>query len=265
MILTRIRGGLGNQFFQYACGRYLSCLYNTDLYLDCIRSEDFRPYLLHRYNIDGCALTKPEEDILRFNKFKRFREDETRINKEIWMLPEGLNIYINGYWQSHYYFVRIGDVIKHNLTLKEPINTPQFKEMADKIKNSNSVMMHIRRGDYLGLEDYYVNLPIEYYNQAFTLINSKVKDPQYYIFSDDIEWCKTNITGDNITHVDLHQQGFEDLELMRLCKHFVIANSTLSWWGAWLSDSPDKIVIAPKKWIKNEKEDFRTPSSWIRI
>lgn len=265
MILTRIRGGLGNQFFQYACGRYLSCLYNTDLYLDCIRSESFRPYLLYKYNIDGTPILKPEDDILKINQFVRFREDEQTINKQIWNCQDGVNIYINGYWQSHHYFIRIGDVIKHNFTLKEPVNTKQFREMAEKINNSNSIMIHVRRGDYISLEDYYENLSPEYYNQAIAIMNQKIDNPQYFIFSDDIEWCKNNIKGDNITYVDLHQEGFEDLELMRLCKHHIIANSTLSWWGAWLSDSPNKIVISPKKWIKNKEEDYRTPSRWLRI
>lgn len=178
------------------------------------------------------------------------------------------NTYIFGYFQTEKYFKHLRKELLEDFTLKTPLNEENVK-MLTKIKSTNSVSIHVRRTDYL-LQHKKIAYDLsdsDYFPKAIAYIGERVKNPHFFIFSDDIAWCKKNL---NIkyehTFVELNDEsnGVFDLELMKNCKHNIIANSTFSWWGGWLNENPDKIVVAPALWFR--KGDNQTvPDDWVRI
>lgn len=147
------------------------------------------------------------------------------------------------------------------------------EQVAQNILSVNAVSLHVRRGDYvsnLTINQFHGTCSLEYYNQAIAQIAKKVETPHFFVFSDDPEWVKSNLKIDySITIVDHNNadKNYEDIRLMSLCKHHIIANSSFSWWGAWLCRNPNKIVIAPLKWF-NDKSINTTdliPDGWIKI
>jgi hypothetical protein len=176
---------------------------------------------------------------------------------------------IDGYWQTENYLIDIKDTILNDFQLKLPLRN-ELKEIALKISDSNSVSIHIRRGDYAQdkkTNAHHGTCSLEYYQEAIKLITEKIQNPIFYIFSDDIEWVKENL---KINYPKYHvegNKGFEDMELMKNCKHNIIANSSFSWWAAWLNTNKEKIIIAPKNWLNNPKFDTSdvVPNSWIKI
>jgi hypothetical protein len=181
------------------------------------------------------------------------------------------NIHLDGYWQSEKYFIDIANTIRHDFTLKKEM-TAKSRELSEKIKNTNSVSIHIRRGDYLSskFSSIYPVLTMDYYRQALDAIKNKIKDPYIFIFTDDIHWVKDNlyitgpkefVSGQEEINVN------EELILMSQCRHNIIANSSFSWWGAWLNSNTDKIVIAPQNWlsVKNYNINDLVPEKWIKI
>ncbi|HOV15035.1 MAG TPA: alpha-1,2-fucosyltransferase, partial [Spirochaetota bacterium] len=144
--------------------------------------------------------------------------------------------------------------------------------ISNQIKNSNSVSIHVRRGDYVGnikTLNFHGVCEIDYYIDAINSIKQKVQNPLFFIFSDDIEWCKNNIKDENSIFIDFERDDYVDMYLMTVCKHNIIANSSFSYWAAYLNQNFDKIVIAPKKWFKDDNQNKRTegliPEKWIRI
>jgi hypothetical protein len=179
---------------------------------------------------------------------------------------------IDGYWQSIKYFAEFESVIKSDFTFKSLVDDSsddKIQSMLNDIRMTNSVMLNIRRTDFLNT-DFHGVMGLEYINKSTELLESKIDNPKYFIFSDDIEWCKENINLNNMVIVDHSYKGDRFsyyLQLMKECKNFIIPNSSFAWWSAWLSDSPNKIVIAPKKWLTDESIDTSDliPSDWIRI
>ncbi len=176
---------------------------------------------------------------------------------------------LDGFFQNESYFKDYRSDILNKFKFKKEL-TGINKDLANKIQTDNSVSLHIRRGDYLtdAKNDVLSN---HYYLEAINYIVNKIEDPHFYIFSDDIEWVKKNfkITQKH-TYIDNNQNsGFYDIQLMNLCKHHIIANSTFSWWAAWLNGNDKKIVIAPKIWLtdKNAFEDTKNiiPREWMRV
>ncbi|NTV98925.1 MAG: alpha-1,2-fucosyltransferase, partial [Chlorobiaceae bacterium] len=182
--------------------------------------------------------------------------------------------WIEGYWQSEKYFDAISRDIAREFRIITPLS-PKSTETKKLIGSTESVSVHVRRGDYVA-EDYrgriHGPLKISYYAEALDIIAQKKRSPHLFIFSDDIPWVKENLRFDfparYVDHND-ERSGFEDLHLMSLCRHNIIANSTFSWWGAWLNRNPTKIVIAPKQWFPDPKMNSLTsdliPDSWIRL
>ena len=179
---------------------------------------------------------------------------------------------INGYWQSYKYFDHIADVIRTDINTIRNISPASIK-LLEKIKATDSLCVHIRRGDYItnssaaqvhGLCD------MSYYANGIDIAASNLNNPHCFLFSDDPQWVSENFKckfDRTVVDVNGPDTAHEDLWLMSACKRFVIANSSLSWWGAWLNDSPDKIVVAPKTWFKVSNMDTSDliPPSWIRI
>lgn len=287
MIITNIYGGLGNQLFQYAFGKSLSIKQNKALKIDISSFSEYklRSFLLNKFNIQYDIANS--EELKHFNlsnKYKRyivlkaqrllnykskymFEKNEFHYSKDIF---ESNAIYYFGYWQSYRYFEDIRDILLKEFVLTEPIDK-QNNDTLIEINNSNSISLHVRRGDYIQIskrKNGNALCPISYYENAIELMKTKIENPHFFIFSDDIEWVKSHFKLNfKCDFIDFNSDCPEkDLNLIKNCKHNIIANSTFSWWGAWLNDNDDKIVIAPHKWMNNkEASNDLIPNNWIKI
>jgi hypothetical protein len=293
MIIVRLQGGLGNQMFQYAIGRALAIKNNVPLGLDLtflldrtpIPNFTFRDYNLDVFNIEAIIVSKKNIPFLyqkhnlgifmRYIDYirRKFVSTPGKEKKELFFDEEifnlGSNVYLEGWWQSYKYFSNIEDVIKKDFTLKNklPLNIENLVEV---IKKENSLCIHVRRGDYVG-NKYHEIVGKEYYDKGIEKMKSMTSIDKIYVFSDDIEWCKDNMKFDLPTmFVGNEYSGIKNeghIILMSACRNFIIPNSSFSWWGAWLSDYKNKIVIAPKQWVGNESinTDNLILKEWIRI
>jgi hypothetical protein len=282
-ITVKLSGGLGNQLFQYACARNLADVHKTDLKLDVSSYDDEpngRKYMINYFNTSASISPiddlLPHRDIISNLVFKickpsnYFVEKHFHYDPNIKTLPNGT--YLDGYWQSEKYFKRSESIIRREFVVLDP-PSPKNQKIIDKIKSCESVSLHIRRGDYVTnpkTNTLYGTCPPEYYEKAMQYVKGKVKRPVYFIFSDDPKWIQSNmITGYPQTVVDINgpDSAHEDLRLMSYCKHHIIANSSFSWWGAWLSNNQKKIVVAPSKWFNNYHKDEQDiiPEQWVRI
>lgn len=298
MIIVRLRGGLGNQLFQYAAGKALAEHHGTELALDLYTylKHPYRKFELSKFNIDAREATRDEvhrftgsNPIVRYinkreNYFRSvnvFAQPHYHFYDDFLSLPGDL--YLSGYWQSEKYFLSNAPAISKQFTPKAPLD-PRNISLQAAIQSGNSVAIHVRRGDYASLTNYssfFGTLPVGYYKNAIDKLRNEISDPVFYFFSDDPEWCRQNFSDIKAEFVD-HNKGedaYKDLLLMSFCKHNIIANSTFSWWGAWLNQRPDKKVIAPLQWFRTnyltKKEPvypsrfYNTkdliPPSWVRI
>jgi hypothetical protein len=291
MIITQLNGGLGNQMFQYAVGRNLAFRHNTQLKLDLsqFESNHLRKYNLYPFNIaenfasqtDLNRVNKPllwklqhplknfkclmdREKPIIYIKEKHFNFDPAILN-----LPD--NVYLQGYWQSEQYFKKIGNLIRQEFSFKTVLS-PIHQEIRERIAQCNSVSIHVRRGDYIAnkvTNEIHGVCTTKYYQRAIKKITQLINNPHFFIFSDDPIWVKENIAIDNpsccVSHIG--SKNHEDLYLMSHCKHHIIANSSFSWWGAWLCTNPKKMIIAPEKWFNTPiiSTGDIIPESWIRL
>jgi len=267
--------------FQYALGRNLALKNNTILKFDIseLEQDKLRNYELAVFNISGSIASRflrvfirklNHKIILKIlgQYFLYIKQQDNYFNKDI--LEKKGNIILDGYWQSENYFKEIRNIIIKDFTIKfEP--DKRNKLMIEKIENSNSVCIHIRRGDYIDnkkTNKYHGTCSLEYYYNSIEIIIKKVKNPTFFIFSDDYQWTKENL---KLKYPTIHinnnspEKGYEDLRLMKNCKHYIIANSSFSWWGAWLSNNRNKIVCTPKRWFLHKDEGDLIPDSWIRV
>jgi hypothetical protein len=280
MIVVRLCGGLGNQMFQYAMGMGLSRRYNKKLVLDLsgFKHDDLRDYELCLFNISNNIEYKSSNNIF-FNLLRRanilkffpdyylergFGYDSNIIVKE--------KLYLEGYFQSEKYFQFIRAELLREFSISKDLSPNTLKTQDCILSSRNSVSLHIRRGDFISnykTKSFHGNLSVEYYDRAIQFIESKVSAINLFIFSDDIEWAKNNIRHKNTFFVENNKEKIchEDIYLMSLCDSNIIANSTFSWWGAWLNKNPDKIIIAPKKWFNDQsiRTDDLIPEFWKRL
>ncbi len=290
MIVTKLHGGLGNQMFQYAIGRCLAEKNNTVLKLDLsFYNNPPNGATPREYSLDFFKIKKniaSDEEIKNFKKYERkkgrkyffhnlfFSNSSIHIKEKTFnfnndTLKKTDEAYLDGYWQSEKYFKNIEDIIHKEFTLKDELNE-NLQKITGEIKKTNSISLHIRRGDYANdskTNSYHGLCPMAYYNQAIKKITDEIKEPVLFIFSDDIDWVKENLKTNFPVAFIKGNRDYEDLILMSLCKHNIIANSSFSWWGAWLNKNPDKIVVAPKNWfndLKINSEDLM-PNNWFKI
>lgn len=271
-------GGMGNQMFQYALGRNLSLMYNVPLKIDLsfLKNRNMGPNFVYRdydldvYNVNGDFDLSNVVQVVALNE-PHFNFSNTLSEHVGDLLKKGVPILLNGYWQSPFYFREFEYKIRDDFKFRNKIEDADdyIIDMLYKIRSTNSVLINVRRTDYLNTNFHGV-MGVDYIEQARSIIESKVENLNYFIFSDDIEWCRENINLPNMTIVDHSYKGdrFEYyLQLMSNCKHFIIPNSSFAWWSAWMNTNSDKIVIAPKKWINDVNIDTNdiTPSDWIRI
>ncbi|MGO8703714.1 MAG: alpha-1,2-fucosyltransferase [Candidatus Brocadiia bacterium] len=280
MIVVRLRGGLGNQLFEYACGRALALRNGAALKLDLVRYRDRsyaepRPYLLDRFRITAAEAGALEMKLAHGGRIARAltvlapsRRFRTYSDEALHFQPEVAaargNVYLLGYWQCERYFADCADTVRSEFA---PRVEPQGESLRllREIENCEAVSVHVRRGDYLTEPGYQV-CGVEYYRGAAERIAKAVRAPRYYVFSDDPAWTKENLALQPAVFVGRNGEGRpeEDLRLMSRCKHHIIANSTFSWWGAWLGDHPGKIVVAPRRWFTDPNRDSSdiVPASW---
>lgn len=274
-------GGIGNQLFQYALGKHLAIKNNTKLKLDLssFKNKNHRPFMLNHFNI---VVNEANEDEIPYlkkasskNKIKRlyfklktnksliYDEKQFHYDSEVLNCKDGFYIY--GYWQCEKYFSPIKNIIKQELTFRKELNN-NLKKIIELIENTDSISMHIRRGDYVGNEHHNV-LDIKYYYQAIELVCMNLISPFIFIFSDDIEWCKLNLKLHVPYKIISGNEDWEDLKLMTLCKHNIIANSSFSWWGAYLGEYYAKKVVGPEKWFCNTKYKLLQPCPdvWFKL
>lgn len=181
------------------------------------------------------------------------------------------NAYLAGYWQSEKYFSDVAETVRADFTFRLSLSR-QNAELAERIGQTMAVSLHIRRGDYASnpkANAAHGLCSLEYYRQAVQHVAEHIECPEFFIFSDDIAWAKSNLKIDfPCWYVDQNQgaESYNDMRLMSLCRHHIIANSSFSWWGAWLNPHPDKTVVAPKKWFANDGnvEDL-FPASWVTL
>ena len=255
MIVTKLQGGLGNQLFQWAVSRRLSEKYNTDYYFDTSYFDTTSTSLVSKWDleIDKLNISVKQAPLNNLNVINdNFHYQEIKNNK-----------FLDGYWQSEKYFIESEIDIRNDLKINETMIHYIMNKYP--ILNKETVSMHIRRGDYLNLQDNHPVQPLDYYNKAYDLINDL--NINVIVFSNDMQWCKNNIKFDNITYIE-GETNIVDMYIMSLCKHNIIANSSFSWWGAWLNENVDKKVIAPINWFGPSSTLYVgdiIPEKWIKI
>jgi Glycosyl transferase family 11. len=279
MIVMKISGGLGNQLFQYAVGRAIAIQCQVPLKLDVSAYENYKlhnGYRLDNFNINADIANEDEIFHLKGPSNRLFRilrrlgwlkkntyyaeKQRTIYDASVFMQASR---YLDGYWQNEQYFSEIRPVLLQELWPNQPLSI-YAQAHQTKIQQTHAVSIHVRRGDYLNHPEIGV-LDIDYYKRAVDYIKEKVESPVFFIFSNDLSWCRDNFNFvDDPIFIEDTQTEIDDLMLMCQCQHNIIANSSFSWWAAWLNSKPDSIVIAPKKWRIDDAENYKyLPSRWI--
>ena len=294
MVITRLKGGLGNQLFQYAIGRQIAYKQDSELKLDLsyfTNQIDVTPreYKLNYFSINAeIATPKDISNVLGLPLIRSLRRRCWKCGIDIFkwnqkdengfeFQPELLNykgsVLLNGYWQNEAYFAAIRSVLLDEIALKPEHLSTSCLEQVKEISETETVAVHVRRGDYISNSEsnktFFV-CTLDYYVCAISQIKKELKTPKFYVFSDEIDWCKENLDIELIgkdAQFIAGYQDYEDLWLMSKCKHQIIANSSFSWWAAWLNTNKDKIVIAPKNWFKNAdlQNQQIVPTDWLRL
>jgi hypothetical protein len=300
LIIVRLEGGLGNQMFQYATAKHLSLIQHTDLKVDPSafnktiykESATWRGFQLSVFKLNVDTATDEEMKtvknstpdffeqlkyrLLRVKTVPYYRKNElyesTPFRFDSNILKAGKNTHLTGYWQSPNYFEAIRQNLLNEFTLREKPDKNTYP-LIDQLQQQNSVSIHIRRGDYVSNPEYlkiHGLCSLEYYRAAIDYICSKVTYPVFYFFSDDMQWVKENLkTEYPAVYVSGTPEGKDhyEMHLMSLCKHNIIANSSFSWWGAWLNRNEHKTVIAPKQWMGDAGIDTTDliPENWVRL
>jgi Glycosyl transferase family 11 len=294
-IVVQIAGGLGNQLFQYAAGRALANRLGARLFLDCTPRALTPMYALDRFPIDAeiirdapqrirprrfrfggklggritdiCHDVIPKRVTIHGHRFKIFYEKQFFSFDQRFDRLYG-SIYLTGWRQSYKYFERASDIVRSEL---RPNCRPSEANgrWLDQIRREDSVCIHVRRGDYLDpcvLARLGLCMP-SYYARAIEIVRERLNNPRFFVFSNDLAWCRDHLPAENLQFVDANSpdDATDELQLMASCRHHIIANSSFSWWAAWLATRPDQIVVAPDPWFVNEPAHDLIPKAWIRL
>jgi hypothetical protein len=293
-VVTRLIGGLGNQMFQYAAGRALALRCGAALKLDMsgFAGDPKRRYALDDFPI--CATPASEADLAGFGLRPEAQSEwRRRVRRLLWINAKAggsqiyrerhfqfdarvadlrAPIYLDGFWQTERYFSDFADILRQEFTPAAPLE-PENAAVVARIDSTCAVSLHVRRGDYVdepGTTQYHGVCSLEYFRAAVQYIQDQAGSIHLFVFSDDQEWSRRNLPlGPPTTVVDANssERGFRDMQLMARCRHHIVANSSFSWWGAWLNPSPTKIVVAPRRWFHASRNDTRDliPSSWVQL
>jgi len=291
MIKVLLIGGLGNQLFQYAASRALAIKHSTNLVLNLSLLNRSNISVTPRsYELGNFSVICDVELISRFSFWERIKKYTFFLGKlNVWKLyqetspsydprllqqPDGVTLF--GYWQSYIYFSDISKQLVCELQHSKPLSQ-KSNEVLDKIESSQAVAIHIRRGDYVSNSEtssFHGVMPLSYYKHSIEFVLTKFPDATFFIFSDDKDWCRSNLKLEKSYFVDHNEteNSWEDFILMSKCRHHIIANSSFSWWAAWIADNYQEaaghLVIAPKNWFKKVQEIHiadRFPPHWILL
>ncbi len=295
MVIVRLMGGLGNQMFQYASARALAHRRRQEIFLDL---SAFQTDSLRTYQLAPFRIVANQIDSLTVQRLTGYRQPgvggflrrsfqyvkpyfkrsvvcqrvDLGFDAHFFAVPN--TVLLIGYWQSEMYFADIAPMIRAEFSLRGSLSSAS-QAVGQIIRGTNSISIHVRRGDYVS--DPVVNklngmLSVEYYAIAIERMTTAIPTPHFFVFSDDIAWVRKSLhIGHPTMYIEHNGPGMEheDLILMSMCRHNITANSSFSWWGAWLNTNPDKIVIAPQTWfvdpaLSKTVQDI-VPSSWLRI
>ncbi|PIQ22093.1 MAG: alpha-1,2-fucosyltransferase [Cytophagales bacterium CG18_big_fil_WC_8_21_14_2_50_42_9] len=293
MVIVRLNFGLGNQMFQYAAGKALSLRYNRPFKIDLSAFQNQvgaqhheKECHLNIFKADLTLATKKELEIVQkyslnwvfrlYNRTKKvfgfngelvYYGNNNNPSRDLENHEQGKIIYVAGDFQNEAFFKDYQDVIRDAFYFKDINQDKENYSLGKEIISRESVSIHVRRGDYV---NHTIIKPVSltYYQKAIEKICLMVQEPYFYVFSDDIDWCKKNLNLSASCTFIQHNTGknsYKDMYLMSQCKHNIIANSSFSWWGAWLNNNPDKIVIAPNKWMLGRASTDIVPKTWILI
>ena len=292
-VITTLMGGLGNQMFQYAMARRLADVRGADLVLDLgsFDRDPLREYALdcfairarleHRPNGRRLGMRSVPGRLLSLGglSWSHLRllgirpvyvEPYFHFDPQVLDLPG--EVEVQGYFQSEKYFQDHSRTIREDFTFTAPLDGDNA-EMAQRMAGCESVSLHVRRGDYVNNPEtaFIGTCRPDYYSNCVRRILERVDSPRFFVFSDDPAWAEQNLDllgcpAEFVSH-NLGRADHEDLRLMSLCRHNVLANSSFSWWAGWLNANPDKLVLAPAIWLRDEKHDDsdRCPASWTLV
>ena len=285
-VVVGLSGGLGNQMFQYSAGRSLAVRLGLPLVLDLswFGGQMDRQFALTPFRIDAlkrtqCAWLPPRGQALTSRLSRRWLPSIMGV--PVWREPHfqyssdfaavSGPVFLEGYWQSERYFGEIRSQLRQEFALRESLS-PVCAKLLEEISGCDAICVHVRRGDYLTnpvAAKVHGNCPVDYYHAGIAELCQGLTRPHCFVFSDDPSWVRTSLAFDcPMTVVDVNgpDDAHLDLVLMTACRHFLIANSSLSWWGAWLGNYVGKKVIAPARWFLTSDKDTRDllPESWQR-
>jgi hypothetical protein len=283
MIIVALRGGLGNQMFQYATGRAVSLRSWQNLALDLSwyslehHGHQRRRYLLDKFSVQASVATDDDLAVFRPTDVKNPEGEYRTIREESFAFQgryqsDSVRTYLDGYWQSEKYFLDFAEQIRRELAPGEDV-LGACQQTLDRIRSSLSVAIHVRRSDFANdpkTHAFHGVCTVDYYRSAVKFMEEWLVTPTFYVFSDDPTWCKSNLSFESATEYlgnSNEDDPTVDFSLMTNCKHFINANSSFSWWAAWLATNPNKIVIAPRKLVAGEGLDVKDyfPPGWIRL
>jgi len=293
MILIKLQGGLGNQMFQYAFASIIAKKNSSQILIDnsffklTEKKSGFTPRNFELDIFDNSYTNASILDIKSFNYLSPLNKIKKRIGLN-WpkiyqessfdfqddVLSIKSPVYLKGYFQSYKYLAGFEGYIRNLFAFPIHKLSTQNKNLIPILNNQNTVSIHIRRGDYvsdLETSKFHGSCSYEYYLEAISLVTSKMENPTLVFFSDDADWVKENFKSLSCNKIFIdHNKGtnsWADMYLMSICSHNIIANSSFSWWGAWLNTNAGKIVIAPKKWFHTKEIDINSiiPEEWIII
>jgi Glycosyl transferase family 11 len=287
VILLRLSGGLGNQLFQYAAGRQLADLHQSELVLDTHwythipKLDTPRTYELGHYPVRARETTVLESYWCRLHggrisrrlpflprRWKHFSEKGFSFDSAFLRLPD--ETYLDGYWQSYRYFEGVASLIRTELT-PSLVMGANDRAIANLMNSTQSISIHVRRGDYVNnaASAQHGVCGLDYYHRAVNHLLDRVQPAHFFVFSDDPMWTRENLLlPADTTYVEHNDAStaFQDLRLMSLCKHHIVANSSFSWWGAWLNSDPGKVVVCPKQWFADGRDTSSLPPpDWARL
>lgn len=265
-IINTLRGGLGNQLFQWALTKSLEQRYNCEVYLD-IKEFNYSNWdgriTKRKFDLGGFPNINfkllDNKNISQFTNNEFIELNDNNFNPNNQLLNIEKNYMMVGYWQNHTFFENFSHIIKKELDISETLKKELYLTYPE--LNLNCVSLHIRRSDYLTSNGFHPVQTLSYYENALKTIGNY---DNVLIFSDDIEWCKENLNFKNQRFIE-NNSSLVDLWLMSLCKHNITANSSFSWWGAWLNDNKNKKIIIPSKWFSYGDVIHMSPQEWIKL
>jgi len=273
--VIKIKGGLGNQMFQYAF--YLALKEKHPLTWYLFDNEETR-FCHHGITLEAVFGIKLSKKARWFRRLRRHfpialrkahhvEQENSLQYDERYLSERGLVTWYEGYWQSEKYFNHVADLVRQVFCFRKELMSERTLQLAETLRDGNHVSVHIRRGDYIPLADYHGLCDENYYQIAMRYIRERIPGAIFVFFSDDMDWVKLHLNEKESVYVDWNEgkESWQDMYLMSQCSHHIVANSSFSWWGAWLNEHPNQMVVAPSQWFKFSPNYNIIPDRWTTL